>query len=169
MVIERLKAKAGFGGAELEIHIPREKYRRDETIQGEVVLAAGRAAQEVSELKIRLIREWSWEGYSMGWDMDYEPGTARGPYSTDRISIQSEYELDGDRGSDEVLNITLGKELKIAPGDKLKFPFEIDFSEINSEKAINEKWRLQARADIPFARGAISEQAIELIEPKKSK
>lgn len=168
MVIERLKAKAGFGGAKLEIHIPREKYRPDEVIQGEVILTGGRVAQEITELNIRLIREWSWEGYSMGWDMDYEPGTARGPYSTDRISLQSEYELDGDQGSDEVLNIALGRELKIAPGDKLKFPFKIDLSTINREKRINEKWWFQARADIPFAKDAISKQAIKLIEPKKS-
>ncbi len=168
MVIEQLKARAGLGGAKLEIRVPGGRFRRDETLQGEVILTGGRTAQEIAELSIRLIRKWYWEGYSLGWDMDYEPGTGRGPYSTDRISVQAEYELDGDRGSDEVLNIVLGKELKIALGDKLKFPFEMSFSGIQGEKGVNEKWKLQARAIIPFARDALSERSIELIEAKKS-
>ena len=37
-----------------------------------------------------------------------------------------------------------------------------------SRKGVNEKWKLQGRADMPFAKDAVSEQAIELFKPTKS-
>ncbi|GAI41810.1 unnamed protein product, partial [marine sediment metagenome] len=115
MVIEELKAKAGFGGAKLEIHIPKDNYSIDETLNGEVLLSGGTVVQEIKVLSIRLIREWSWESYSAGMDMDFGPGIPRAPYSTHSVSVQMEYELDGDKGSDEVFTAELGKDIEIKP------------------------------------------------------
>jgi len=162
MTIKKLKAKAGIGGAKIEILIPKEKYSLDETLEGEVLLSGGNVPQEITVLSISLIREWSWECYAAGWDMDYEPGFSRGPYSTERISLQSEYELDGDQGKDEVVHIELAKDLEITPGNDLKFFFKIDLSTIQVKKGINEKWKLKSRADIPFAKDAIAIREIKL-------
>ena len=167
MVIEKLKAKAGFGGAKLEIHLPKDKYSLDEALKGEALLSGGKVPQEIQILSLSLIREWSWESYSTDMNMDYEPGGQAG-LETNCVSIQSEYVLDGDKGNDEVLNIELGKDIEIIPEEKQKFTFEIDLSTIQREKGVSENWKLQARAHIPFAKDAIAEQAIELVKPGKT-
>ena len=168
MVIEKLKAKAGFGGAKLEISIPKEKYNLGETIEGEVFLSGGKVAQKITVLSISLIREWNWECYVVGRDMDYEPGFARGPYSAESVSVQSEYELDGDQGNEEVLKIQMGSDFETKPEEERRFSFSIDLSSIQREEGINEKWNLKARADIPFAKDATSEKTIDLVKPNKS-
>jgi len=167
MVIEKLKAKAGIGGAKLEIHLQKDKYSLGETLDGEVLLCGGKVTQEITVLSISLIRYWSWECYSAGRDLDLW-GDGRGAQSTYSISDKSEYELDGDKGHDEVLNIELGKDLEIKPEEERKFSFEIDLSSIQREKGVNEEWMLKARADIPFAKDATSEKTIALVKPKKS-
>jgi len=167
MAIEKLKAKAGIGGAKIEILVPKEKYNREEMLKGEVLLSGGKVAQEITVLSISLIREWNWECYVSGWDMTYEPGFSRGPYSAESISIEAEYELDGDKGKDEVLHIELAKDLEIAPDNELKFPFKIDLSSIQSEKGVNEKWKLKSRADIPFSKDAIATREIKIEKKKK--
>jgi len=168
MIVEKLKAKAGFGGTQLEIRIPKEKFSLDEPLKGELLLSGGKVAQEITVLSVSLIREWHWECYAAGADIDYEPGFARGPYSSESISVQSEYELEGDKGSEEVLNIELGYNIEMKPEEKCTFPFSIDLFSIHPEEGVNEKWKLKARADIPYAKDAVSEQAIELVKPKKS-
>jgi len=164
MVIDRLKAKAGFGGATVEIRLPKEKYTLSETIKGEVRLTGGKVAQEIRVLNISLIRDWSWECYSAGRDIDLW-GDYRGPQSTASISDQAEYEFNEEKGSDEFLNIELGSNIIIAPEEERTFPFAIILSSIQLEEGMNEQWKLKARVDIPFARDAFSEKAIELVSP----
>jgi sporulation-control protein spo0M len=167
MVLEELKAKAGFGGAKLKIHIPKDRYSTDETLRGEIILSGGKVIQEIKVLSISLIREWSWESYSTGMDMDFTPGIPRAPYSTNSVSVQAQYELDSDKGCDEVLNIELGEDIEISPEEERKFSFEIDLSTIQREKGVNEKWKLKTRADIPFAKDAIASREIKIEKKKK--
>ena len=167
MDFDKIKAKVGLGSAKIEIHIPKEKYRLDEPLKGEVLLLGGNVKQEITALNISLIRDWSWECYSAGMDMDFTPGIPRAPYSTNSVSIQSQYELDGDKGSDEVLNIELMKNFEIKPEEERKFLFEIDLTSIQKENGVNEEWKLKARADIPFGKDSVAEQTIDLIESRK--
>jgi len=169
MVIEELKAMAGFGAVKLEIFIPKNKYKLDESLNGKVLLSGGKVNQDIVVLNIRLIREWSWECYSAGMDMDFGPGIPRAPYSTHSVSVEMQYELDEDKGTDEVLKIKLGNNIKVHPDEKKEFPFVFNLSSIQKEKWVNEKWKLQARADIIFAKDAITEQIIELVKSSKAR
>jgi len=166
MVIEKIKAKAGFGGAKVEIHLPKDKYSLSETLKGEVTIIGGKVEQEITILTITLIRDWSWECYSAGRDIDLW-GDYRGAQSTASISDQAEYELNEDKGMDEVLNIELENNIEIKPEEERTFAFLINLSSIQLEEGINEKWKLKARADIPFAKDAFSEKEIELVPPNK--
>lgn len=168
MVFDELKAKAGFGGVKVEILLPKNTFRRDESLEGEVQILGGKVSQKIQALNVRLIREWSWESYSTGMDMDFEPGIARGPYSTDRISVQTQYELDGDRGKDKIANIELGKDIELQPKEKKIFPFKLDLSEIREEKGVQEVWKLKAQADIPFAKDSIVEREINIVFSRKA-
>ncbi len=168
MVIEELKAKAGFGGAKLEIIIPKNRYQSGETLKGTVILTGGSVDQKIRKLALSLLREWSWESYSVGGDLDYEPGIARGPYSTDRISMETRYELDGDKGVDEISKIELAVDFSIGPAEKKEFSFGVDLSGLRKESGVTEKWKLCARADLPFARDSLAEKAIEITGRGKS-
>jgi len=163
MVIDELKARAGFGGVTLEIEIPDKKWRNDELLRGKVNILGGKVIQKIDRLQLRLIREWSWEYYRAGWDMDLDPGMARGPYSTESISLQSQYELEEDKGEDELYNVDLETDIEVEPNLKISIPFEIDISKIRQEKGVNESWKLKARADIPFARDGLAECEIEIL------
>ncbi len=168
MVIDELKARAGFGGVTLEIEIPDKKWRNDELLRGKVNILGGKVIQKIDRLQLRLIREWSWEYYRTGWDMDLEPGMARGPYSTESISLQSRYELEEDKGEDELYNVDLETDIEVEPEQKITIPFEIDISTIREEKGVNEAWKLKARADIPFARDALAECEIKIAASDKT-
>ena len=163
MVIEELKARVGFGGVKLEIEVPEKDFRNDELLRGRVNILGGKVIQTIDRLQLRLIREWSWEYYSSGWEMDLEPGMARGPYSTESISIQSQYELEEDKGEDEVYSVDLGTDIEVEPDQKITFPFEIDLSKIRNEEGVHEAWKLKARGDIPFARDAVAEFEIKIL------
>ena len=164
MVIEELKAKAGFGGARLEIQIPKNDYKLDEFLAGKLLLSGGKVNQAIQALTISLIREWSWEAYSVGRDIDLW-GDGRGAQSTISVSSQAEYELDGDKGIEEVLSIELANDFKVKAGEINEFPFAFNLSGIQQYKGTDEKWKLQAIADIPFAKDAVAEQKIELFNP----
>ena len=137
MVIEELKAKAGFGGAKLKIAVPRDNYSNDETIQGELILSGGKVSQKIQALNIRLIREWSTEYYTTEMNIAQTPvaGIMR-PVVT---SVQSQYELEGDRGKDVVWDIKLAREIEIDPNEKKTFSFEIDISKIQKNPGTNDK------------------------------
>ena len=166
MVIDKIKAKAGFGGAKVVIHLPKGKYKLSETLKGKVTIIGGKVEQEITILNISLIRDWGWECYSAGRDIDLW-GDYRGAQSTASISDQAEYELNEEKGSDEVLNIELESNIKIKPEEERTFPFSINLSSIQLEEGMNEQWKLKARADIPFAKDAVSEQVIRLVSPIK--
>ena len=164
MVIEELKAKAGFGGAKVEIRIPKDKYRLDETIKGEVLLSGGKVIQRIQTLNIRLIREWSTESYAMDMAVAKLPtgegvGAALGPH---RVRVDSQYELVGDSGKDTLANIELARNINIQSEEKIIFPFEINLLEIRKKEGASEKWKLQARADIPYAKDAVAECEVKI-------
>lgn len=170
MVIEELKAKAGFGGAKLVIHIPKDKYKRDEFLKGEVLLLGGRAAQKIKSINVRLIREWNTEGYVM--DMQSAKlrtgcdfGAALGP---DRVRVDAQYELEGECGKDTLSDIELARDIEIHPEEKKNFPFATDLSNIRPEEGVGEKWKLQARADIPYAKDAVAEFEIKIVHQNKT-
>ena len=167
MVIEELKAIVGVGGAKLEIQIPKTNYKFDEALKGKVLLLGGKVDQEITVLDICLIREWSWEVYSVGRDLDLW-GDGRGAQSPFSVSAQGEYEIDGDKGKDEIFRIELANDFRVQSGDKKEFPFLFNLSSVQKEKGVNEKWKLQARADIPFAKDATAQQEIDIIAPSKT-
>ena len=163
MVIDELKARAGFGGVTLEIEIPEKKWRKDELLRGKVNIRGGRVIQKIEHLQLRFIREWSWEYYEMGMDLDYHPATGRGPWTPGEVSVQSPYELEEDKGEDEIYNVDLGADIKIEPEQKITFPFEFDISKIRKEKSVKEVWKLKARAEIPFARDGLAAREIKIV------
>ena len=167
MVIDELRAKSGFGGAQLEIAIPKIKYTKREHVSGEVHLLGGKVDQKINHLHLRLIRQWKWECYAMGADMDLFPGGSN-PYSTERVSIQTEYELNGDKGQDEILDIELVKDIEIHAGQKEIYPFDIKLTKVKREEGVQETWKLNARADIPYAKDAIAEREINIIFSRKA-
>ena len=162
MVIEELKAKAGFGGAKLEIIIPKDHYLNDETIKGELILSGGKVSQKIQKLSIRLIREWSIEYYTT--EMDIAQASTAGIIRPVATSIQSQYELEGDRGKDVVLDVELARGIEIDPDEKKSFNFEMDISKIQEKPGFNDIWRLQARADIPYAKDAVADRQIKIIK-----
>ena len=164
MVIEELKAKAGFGGAKLEIRIPKDCYQSAEVLEGKIILKGGNVDQKIRRLTVSLLRGWSWESYSVGGDLDYEPGIARGPYSTDRISMETRYEFDGDKGVDEISKIELSGVFTIRAEERNEFSFSFELPGIRKEAGVEENWKLRARADLPFGRDPFAEKAIEIIE-----
>jgi|GEM_PF-1563921 len=166
MVIEKLKAKSGFGGAYLKIKIPKIEYKKEEHVRGKIHLFGGKVDQPINNLHLRLVREWEWECYAMGADMDFFPGGSN-PYSTERVSIQTEFELKGDKGQDEILDIELVKDIEIHAGQKKIFPFDIKLSKVKREKGYQETWKLKARADIPYAKDALVEREIKITFPSK--
>ena len=165
MVIGELKAKAGFGGAKLEIHIPKSKYRIAETIKGDVQLEGGNVLQRITELTIRLIREWSTESYTMDMAVAKLPaggggvGASLGPH---RVRVDSQYELMGDSGEDILATVELGRNITIRPEEKITFPFHISLLEVERKEEATENWKLQARADIPFAKDAVTNFPIKI-------
>ena len=167
MGIEELKASVGVGGAKLEIYIPKPNYKLDESLNGKVLLLGGKVKQEISVLDICLIREWSWEVYGVGRDLDFW-GVGGGAESTMSISAQGEYERDEDKGTDEIFRIELATDFRVRAGDKKEFPFRFNLSSIQKEKGVNEKWKLQARAYIIFAKDATAQKEINLIIPSKA-
>ena len=165
MVIEELKAKAGVGGAKLEIAVPEDQYSNNETIKGELTLSGGKVSQKIQALNIRLIREWSTEYYTM--DMNIAQTPAAGIICPVVTSVQSQYELEEDRGKEVVLGIELAKDIEIDPDEKKSFVFEIDISKFQKKPGTNDKWKLQARADIPYAKDAVAAREIKLVKKKK--
>ena len=161
MVIEELKARAGFGGVKLEIEIPEKKWRNDELLRGKINILGGKVIQKIDRLQLRFIREWSYEYYGMG--MDYQPGMDRCPFTPGRVRVQAQYELEEDKGKDEVYNIELGTDIKVEPEQKITFTFEFDLSTIRKEKGVHETWKLKARADIPFTRDGVAEREINIV------
>ena len=161
MVIEELKARAGFGGVKLEIDIPEKKFRNDELLRGKVNIRGGKVIQKIDRLQLRLLREWSYEYYGMG--MDYQPGMERCPFTPGRVRVQAQYELEEDKGEDEIYSVDLGTDIEVEPEQKITIPFEIDISKIRKEKGVHEAWKLKARADIPFARDAVAEREIVIL------
>ena len=165
MVIQELKAKAGFGGAKLEFILPEDQYSNDETIKGELILSGGKVSQEIQTLNIRLIREWSTEYYTTEMNIAQTP--VAGIICPVVTSVQSQYELEEDKGKEVVLDIELAKDIEIDPDEKKNFIFEIDISEIQKKPGTNDKWKLQARADIPYAKDAIATRKIKIKKKKK--
>ena len=165
MVIDKLKAKAGFGGAKLKIVVPKDQYSDNETIQGELILSGGKVSQEIQVLNIRLIHEWSREYYTTELNIAQTP--VAGIILPVVTSVQSQYELEEDRGKDVVFDIELAREIELDPDEKKTFFFEINISEIIKNPAPNNKWRLQARADIPYAKDAVATREIKIIKKKK--
>jgi len=165
MVIEELKAKAGFGGAKLEIAVPKDQYSNDETIPGKLVLSGGKVSQKIQALSIRLIREWSTEYYTTEMTIAQTP--VAGIIYPVVTSVQSQYELEEDRGKEVVLGIELAKDIEIDPDEKKSFVFEIDISKFQKKPGTNDKWKLQARADIPYAKDAVAAREIKLVKKKK--
>jgi len=165
MVIEELKAKAGFGGAKLKINVSKDQYSNDETIPGKLVLSGGKVSQKIQALSIRLIREWSTEYYTTEMNIAQTP--AAGIIRPVVTSVQSQYELEEDRGKEVVLDIELAKDIEIEPDEKKNFVFEIDISKIQKKSGTNDKWKLQARADIPYAKDAIATREIKIEKKKK--
>ena len=165
MIIEEFKVKAGFGGAKLEIAVPEDQYSNDETIKGELVLSGGKVSQKIQVLSIQLIHEWSREYYTTELNIAQTPvaGIIR-PVVT---SVQSQYELEEDRRKDVVLDIELAREIEIDPDEKKSFFFEIDIPKIIKKPEPNDKWRLQARADIPYAKDAVAAREIKIVKKKK--
>ena len=162
MVIEILKAKAGFGGVKLEIHIRKDEYRRNEPLCGEVHVLGGRTAQKIRALNLRLLRLWSTESYGM----DTQLASNRSMPRETADSISAQYMLEGNKGKDEILHIDLGMDIEIHAGQRRIFPFEINLSKIKREEGVQESWKLQAKADIPYARDAIAEREIKMLMGK---
>ena len=79
------------------------------------------------------------------------------------VSVQSQYELEEDKGEDEIYNVDLGTDIKIEPEQKITFPFEFDISKIRKENSVHGAWKLKARADIPFARDGLAEREIKIV------
>jgi len=50
MVIDELKARAGFGGVTLEIEIPEKKRRKNELLRGKVNILGGKVIQKIDRL-----------------------------------------------------------------------------------------------------------------------
>ncbi len=165
MVIGALKAKAGFGGAKLKINLQKYPYSNDETISGELVLSGGKVCQEIQALSVRLIREWSREYYTTEMNIAQTPtsGIIR-PVVT---RIQSQYELEEDRGKEVVSDLELARDIEIDSDEKKNFIFEIDISKIQSRLGNNDKWKLQARAAIPYAKDAVACREIKIGKQKK--
>ena len=164
MVIEKLKAKAGFGGVKLEIHIRKGEYRCNESLCGDVHVLGGKTIQKIRALDLRLLRLWSTESYGM--DTLLEPNISMPRETSDSISAQ--YMLEGNKGKDEILHIDLGMDIEIHAGQRRIFPFEINLSKIKREEGVRERWMLQAKADIPYARDAVAEQEIKMLMGKGS-
>ena len=165
MVIEGLKAKAGLGGAKVKIAIPIDNYSDDETIRGELILSGGKVSQKIQVLNIQLIREWSTEYYAM--DLNIAQTPVAGIMLPVVTRVQSQYELEEDRGRDIVLDIMLAEEIEIDPDETKTFSFKIDISKIPEKPRTNDKWKLQARADIPFAKDAVTACEIKIVKKKK--
>jgi sporulation-control protein spo0M len=157
MVFNDLKARAGFGGVAVAINLPRDDWRRDETIRGEIHLRGCNVAQEIRVLHLRLLREWSTEYYGM------EPCS----YPSNDTIIEAQYELRGDKGQDEELDIALAKDILIFPGEEKTFLFEIRIPKKKRAAVAREDWKLQAHADIPHAKDAIAERMIKIVVKKQ--
>ncbi len=166
MAIEELKAKGGFGNAQLEIKIPKTEYKKGEHIRGEVCLLGGKVDQQINNIDLHLVREWEWECYAMGADMDLVPGGSN-PYSTERVSIQTEYELNGDKGQDEILKVELAMDIEVHSGQREVFPFDIKLPKLKRKEGVKESWKLRARADIPYAKDALAEREVKIAPPSK--
>ena len=134
-----------------------------ELLRGRINILGGKVIQKIDRLQLRLIREWSYEYYGMG--MDYQPGMDRCPFTPGSVRVKSQYELEEDKGEDEIYNVDLETDIEVEPEKKIIFPFEIDISKIQAEKGVQETWKLKARADIPFARDAVTEHEIKIFFP----
>ncbi len=130
MVIEELKAKAGFGGAKLEIAVPEDQYSNNETIKGELTLSGGKVSQKIQALNIRLIREWSTEYYTT--DMNIAQTPVAGIMYPVVTSVQSQYELEEDRGKDVVLTLSLPGKSKLIQMRRKALSLKLTFQ--NSRK-----------------------------------
>ena len=181
--LRRLKSaaiKIGFIGQLLQVAATRERgllkaclmrpIRFDvicrikfELLRGRINILGGKVIQKIDRLQLRLIREWSYEYYGMG--MDYQPGMDRCPFTPGSVRVKSQYELEEDKGEDEIYNVDLETDIEVEPEQKITFPFEIDISKIQEEKGVQETWKLKARADIPFARDAVTEHEIKIFFP----
>ena len=165
MVIDELKAKAGSGGAKLDVHIPKSTYTRDELLKGEVRLVGGNVIQKITALTVRLILEWSTESYTMDMAIAKLPsGEGIGAYlGPNRVRVDSQYELVGDSGKDIVAQIEIARNIAIHPDEKQTFPFQMSLQDIRSKEGASEIWKLQARADIPLAKDAVAECTVKII------
>jgi len=140
----------------------------DESLNGKVLLLGGQVKQEILVLDICLIREWSWEVYSVGRDLDFWGSWTGGTIYNERKRPKVNMNVDEDKGTDEIFRIELATDFRVRAGDKKEFPFRFNLSSIQKEKGVNEKWKLQARADIPFAKDATAQQEIDIIAPSKT-
>ena len=164
MDIDELKAKVGIGGAKLEIAIPKVQYSNDETIKGSLILAGGKVPQKIRTLNIQLVHQWNVEYYVT--EMNIAGGPIAGMNPIDDISVQAQYELEEDRGNDVVSDIELAKDIGINPDEEKSFAFEIDIAKIREEPEPNEKWKLRARAGIPYAKDAVASCEIKIVKQK---
>lgn len=68
--------------------------------------------------------------------MDYQPGMDRCPFTPGSVRVQSQYELEEDKGEDEIYNVDLETDIEVEPEQKITFPFGIDISKIQEEKGV---------------------------------
>ncbi|MCB0401058.1 MAG: sporulation protein [Flavobacteriales bacterium] len=100
--LQNIKNKLGIGGVKVELQVPAQVSKTGETIDG-VVKITSKSEQEVTEIKVKLIEEYT---------------TGRGDDKKEK-----EYEL----GS---VSVTAG--FKIMPGETKAFPFTLPFDLIKS-------------------------------------
>ncbi len=155
-----MRAKAGYGGVEVEIHIQKGEHRGGGLLRGKVHLLGGKSTKKVRCLHLRLFREWSTERYEMDLDVAVAPGWSGVPVPF-VDSVEAQYDLEGEKGKDELLHIELARDIQIHAGERRIFPFEIKLPQKRMEEGVSEAWKLQAQADIPLARDAFVERKIK--------
>lgn len=161
MVLEDLRAKAGFGGVKLAIHIPKDEYHRGDSVNGEIHLVGGKVTQEIRGLYLRLLRKWSTEHYGMDMIIAPDMGGRWFHFGND-ATIEAQYEVKGDSGEDIISEVNLANDIKILPGEKKVFSFEIKLQKEKIAIASHDAWKLQAKIDIPHARDAFAERKIKI-------
>jgi len=166
MLFQKFKNN-GFNSIELKIILPKTKYSQEEQLHGEVHLLGGKLDQKINAIHLSFIREWKLEFYAVGTDIDFLPGGSH-PYSTARVSMQAEYELQENSGQDEIWKIELATDITIHAEQKVIYPFEAKLPKVRIEEGRKEKWRLQAKADIPYGDDVVTQQKIKIVVPSKT-
>ena len=166
MLFQKFKNN-GFNSVKLKIILPKTKYSQEEQLHGEVHLLGGKLDQKINTIHLCFIREWKSEFYAVGTDLDLVPGGSL-PYSTARVSMQAEYELQEDSGQDEIWKIELATDITIHAEQNVIYPFEAKLPKVRIEEGFQEKWRLQAKADIPYRNDVVTQQKIKIAVSSKT-